>query len=410
MKPSSELPASATVLGRRTLALAGVQHFEDVLGLVPNLNWSAGTSRPRYFQLRGIGELEQFQGAPNASVGFLIDDIDFSGIGMPATLFDVEQIEVLRGPQGTTYGANALGGADQRAHARAEPASLSCASKRPQAITARSGAGAVIGGPLGSSAKSQPIAWSRSVIPATGSVATPFSVATTPMASTKRRLRGKLRWQPREDLQLDFTALFADLDNGYDAFAIDNSRTTHSDKPGRDAQRSLGLAARAQYTGFRPFTLRSTTTVADSDIRYSFDGDWGNDRDWGAFAPYDFTSHFVRNRQTWSEDLRAVSTPGAEIGGRAAWLAGLYVLHARGIERSARPVQWRGGHGSLSSRYAATNVAAYGEVDLGLTSAPAAPRGNAARASRRGLRRFQRAALRSRRERWSAAMCRSIIH
>src|ERR1044072_4538911 len=105
-----ELPASATVLDAHTIEMAGVQHFQDVLGLVPNLNWSAGTSRPRYFQLRGIGELEQWQGAPNPSVGFLIDGIDFSGVGMPATLSDVERIEVLRGPQGTAYGANALAG------------------------------------------------------------------------------------------------------------------------------------------------------------------------------------------------------------------------------------------------------------------------------------------------------------
>jgi iron complex outermembrane recepter protein len=92
------MPASVTVLDESTLAAAGLQHFADVLGLVPNLNWSGGTSRPRFFQLRGIGELEQYQGAPNPSVGFLVDDIDLSGVGMPATLFDVEQVEVLRGP------------------------------------------------------------------------------------------------------------------------------------------------------------------------------------------------------------------------------------------------------------------------------------------------------------------------
>src|ERR1700719_2831175 len=106
----AELPQSVTVLDQGTLRGAGVQHFEDVLGLIPDLNWAAGTSRPRFFQLRGIGEVEQYQGAPNPSVGFLIDDIDFSGVGMPATLFDTRQIEVLRGPQGTAYGANALAG------------------------------------------------------------------------------------------------------------------------------------------------------------------------------------------------------------------------------------------------------------------------------------------------------------
>src|SRR5688500_10957240 len=105
-----DAPVSVTVLDERTLREAGRQHFEDVLSAVPNLHYAGGTSRPRFFQIRGIGEREEYQGAPNPSVGFLIDEIDFSGIGMPATLFDVERIEVLRGPQGLHYGANALGG------------------------------------------------------------------------------------------------------------------------------------------------------------------------------------------------------------------------------------------------------------------------------------------------------------
>ena len=82
-----KLPASATVLPAHDLQAAGVAHFGDVLGLVPNLSAAGGTSRPRYYQLRGIGETEQYEGAPNPSVGFLIDDIDFSGIGMPASLY-----------------------------------------------------------------------------------------------------------------------------------------------------------------------------------------------------------------------------------------------------------------------------------------------------------------------------------
>jgi len=109
-QPWLQAPVSAAVLDARELRDGGRDHFGDVLALVPNLNWSAGSSRPRYLQLRGIGELEQYQGAPNPSVGFLIDGMDFSGIGMAATTWGIERIEVLRGPQGTRYGANALAG------------------------------------------------------------------------------------------------------------------------------------------------------------------------------------------------------------------------------------------------------------------------------------------------------------
>ena len=128
LRPAAwRLPVERDGTRRDVLEAAGLQHLQDVLGLVPNLNWSGGTSRPRYFQLRGIGELEQYQGAPNPSVGFLIDGIDFSGVGMPATLFDVEQVEVLRGPQGTRYGANAPG----RAHQRPHPGSAAASRNSP---------------------------------------------------------------------------------------------------------------------------------------------------------------------------------------------------------------------------------------------------------------------------------------
>ncbi len=65
-----QVPASLTVLDQAELSRPGQQHFEDVLAQVPNLNWAGGTSRPRYFQIRGIGEREQYEGAPNPSVGF----------------------------------------------------------------------------------------------------------------------------------------------------------------------------------------------------------------------------------------------------------------------------------------------------------------------------------------------------
>ncbi|MEE4186635.1 MAG: Plug domain-containing protein, partial [Gammaproteobacteria bacterium] len=103
-----ELDTSVTRLDAATLDAATLANFEDVVRLVPNMNLSGEGSRARYFQLRGIGEREQYEGAPNPSVGFIVDDIDLSGIGGVTATFDLAQIDVLRGPQSTRYGSSAL--------------------------------------------------------------------------------------------------------------------------------------------------------------------------------------------------------------------------------------------------------------------------------------------------------------
>ena len=74
-----------------------VNHLEEVLNQIPNVNFSSGASRGRFVQIRGIGERSQFSEPLNSSVGLIVDGVDLSGIGAAATLFDVEQVEVLRG-------------------------------------------------------------------------------------------------------------------------------------------------------------------------------------------------------------------------------------------------------------------------------------------------------------------------
>ena len=77
---------------------------------MPNLSASAGASRQRFFQIRGIGERSQFVEPINPSVILLQDGVDISGLGGALTTFDTSQVDVLRGPQGAIMGAGALAG------------------------------------------------------------------------------------------------------------------------------------------------------------------------------------------------------------------------------------------------------------------------------------------------------------
>ncbi|MCS6948706.1 MAG: TonB-dependent receptor plug domain-containing protein, partial [Steroidobacteraceae bacterium] len=356
LRPQSveAVAASLTVLPRATIAAASTQHLQDLLPLVPNLHMASGTSRPRYFQLRGVGETEQWQGAPNSSVGFLIDDIDFSGVGMPAGSFDLAQVEVLRGPQGTSFGANALAGLI--ALRSAEP--QSDFESRVELSGGEFGSGSVaglIGGALADSVSGR---FSLQRYRSDGFRRNVTLGRDDTNGYDEWYLRGKMRAEFGSDTALRLTALWADLDNGYDAFALDNSRVTRSDKPGRDAQRSLGLAAvlDTRTTGGRRW--RSTTAHADSDLLYSFDGDWT------AASDYDFAASLARGHRVTTQDLRWWSADDEEC--RACWVLGVY---GRRLRETLQQLDLFGGdiYRQLASDFTATNLAAYGQLDWRLT-------------------------------------------
>src|SRR4029453_18206580 len=245
LRPQSlvEVPVSVTVLDERTLREGGRQHLEDVLSQVPNLHYAGGTSRPRFFQIRGIGEREEWQGAPNPSVGFLIDEIDFSGMGMPATLFDVERIEVLRGPQGLHYGANALGGlivmkgrAPEKEFGFSTEASLGEYDSRS--------IGAVATGPV----ESLNSAWRVAVqnFRSDGFRDDPFLGRDDTNGLDETTARAKWRWEPSQQTTVDLTLFYVDLENGYGAWSVDNPRISQADRPGKDAQKSTGGSVRVE--------------------------------------------------------------------------------------------------------------------------------------------------------------------
>ena len=359
--PASARPGGVSVLAGDDVRDAAVVHLEELLPQLPSLSWAGASSRPRYFQLRGIGELEQYQGAPNPSVGFLVDEIDFSGIGMIASLFDVEQVEVLRGSQGTRYGANALGGlikVKTRDPAVAQSLEVEAGAGEDGLWTA----GVAAGGGLGLTGGVTG-AW-RAVLHRAASDGFRSNAHlgrddTNGRDETTARL--KFRLASGSGWRADLGLLHADFDNGYDAFAVDNSFRTLSDRPGRDAQRSDGALLDVTWPLRDGLGLRSITTWAESDIEASFDGDWGNDADWGDAGPYDYFSQTLRNRRTLSQDLR-LSSDGA---GEWTWIAGAWWLRLEESNHVADDGLYLGDAfvRELDSDYRADSVALYGQVE-----------------------------------------------
>ena len=313
---------SITVLDEQRILDSAQQHFQELINWVPNLNFAGGSSRPRFFQIRGIGERSQYQGAPNPSVGFIIDDIDFSGIGGIATLFDIEQIEVLKGPQGARFGANALAGlinvqSVDPTTDRKGLFQLSYGQDNTQSIG------------IAANVELTEELLARVAIQqyqSDGFRKNLFLDRSDTNQRDETTARLKLLWQPSENLTTKVTLLKVELDNGYDAFAHDNSFETLTDLPGRDQQDTSAASVKIEWNGNQHFELQSISSYADSDILFSFDGDWGNPILWGANGPYDFTSETTRQRKTLTQEVRLISKPGAEIfSSKADWLVGAYL-------------------------------------------------------------------------------------
>lgn len=368
-----ELPASVTILDAEFIEATDAQHFEELIEVVPNLNWSGDGHRARYFQIRGIGELEQYQGAPNPSIGFLIDDIDFSGIGTVATMFDVGTVEVLRGSQGSRYGANALGGL---IYVRSKPPT----AERDGRVQLRAGdddalgLGLAFGGALNSD-ESLLFRLSAQQHESDGFRSNRFLDRDDTNGRDESSLRLRLRYAASPTLDANFSLLYSDIDNGYDAFSLDNSYAMLSDKPGRDAQKSLGASLRLDWTAFESVTLTSITALADSDIDFSFDADWGNSDSW-APVTYDYISLSERTRQTASQEIRLASNDRASLfGGRTDWLVGLYVQELEDelltLNQGDYYDPFYDFADSLDDRfgsdYEASNTALFGQLDTSLS-------------------------------------------
>ncbi|RZJ00340.1 MAG: TonB-dependent receptor [Brevundimonas sp.] len=215
-------PLSVSAFSGESLERQGAQQVTDLQGSVPNLNivQGRGSSNATNIYIRGIGQPDALQ-TFDPAVGVYVDDVYYSRIrGSQFDLLDLERVEILRGPQGTLYGKNTIGGA------------MKLVSRRPgQEFRARGSAAygdydlidvqGSVSGPISDS-----LAFGLSALHSErgGYVTDPGTGAEYNDKNTTA-VRGALAWDPSEAIQVDLTADYSKDDAGLNVGQAQNNLT-----------------------------------------------------------------------------------------------------------------------------------------------------------------------------------------
>ncbi|MDC9497023.1 MULTISPECIES: TonB-dependent receptor [unclassified Pseudoalteromonas] len=348
------LSASASLFSKDEINQRGASYLDEMLGSTANVNFTSGASRGRYIQIRGVGLRSQFVDPIDPSVGLVIDGINYSGLGGSSLLFDIDQVEIYRGPQGTRFGADGMAGMIQMesAQATADP-SLKLQVGMGTYNSREAGLAASTGLTDDTSAR---VSYFRRK--SDGYVDNLYLNDET-QQQDEQVARFKLNSQLTEHLNTELNLHYIDINNGYDAFTLDNSRNSVADEPGQDNQQSYAIGINNTYTGFDAFDVSLNLSAIDTELLYSFDEDWVcNDASepqlcaaglhpWG----YSSTDVYTRDRDDQSANLQFNSKTGN-------WVAGVYYQN-RDVDLE-REYTWLAS--PFASTYETSNVAVYGQV------------------------------------------------
>ena len=361
-----DLAASGIVFSDELELFQG-QHFSDLLLKVPNLNYAGGTSRPRFFQVRGEGSVSRYadQGPPSPYVGLVLDGMDLSELGMITPLFDMQQVEVLMGVQTSLFGASASSGLinfktndptdEEGGYAMMQLGSYNTFTN-----------GLVYNLPFENGWKLRLVGHSNV------SDGYKENVAIGGYASANKNetsLRVKLLKEGNLITQ-KYTVIASDFDNGYDNWSPDNNtdNITYSDNPGKDSQKSQIFIADYRYDlGEQIVDLN--VGISSNETLHSYDSDWGNYSFWldepYSFNPdvegyqYDFFDSFDREIDTRTTDLRFKSN--INNNNKVDYVFGLYNSTYEETTDAAGYI-FGGSSTGLSTGYDITTKSVYGEL------------------------------------------------
>lgn len=104
-----DIPIQINAFGQQAIADAGIKSTADVVAQVPNMSFDRGdTYRSNFITMRGLTQINN----ADPPVAFVLDGVPQTNQQqLSAPLFDLERVEIVKGPQGALYGRNAVGGA-----------------------------------------------------------------------------------------------------------------------------------------------------------------------------------------------------------------------------------------------------------------------------------------------------------
>src|SRR6195952_3153526 len=110
---SKDVPISLTVFSAQAIEQQNFQGVDSYFSQTPNVSFiSTGTRDRKQLSLRGVSDLlSPDNNIKQGSFGFYIDEFSVGAGTSNPEVVDIERIEILRGPQGTYYGRNSVGGA-----------------------------------------------------------------------------------------------------------------------------------------------------------------------------------------------------------------------------------------------------------------------------------------------------------
>ncbi|MFY7836053.1 MAG: TonB-dependent receptor, partial [Novosphingobium sp.] len=262
-----DVPIAISAVSAESLEKVGGRDLSAVQGAIPNVNivQGRGSASSANFYIRGIGQPDALQ-TFDPAVGVYVDGVYLSRIqGALLNLFDVQRVEVLRGPQGTLYGKNTIGGA------------VNVVSKKPDLNTLRGEASIAYGKYEEVTAKgyvSAPLVADKLALSVAGVYDDREGIVTDPATGNRyndrNNLSGRaiLRAQPSETVEV--------LISG------DYTRQRNALTLGQATAPLVGFNYNATFTGLTPFTIAPASGPWEYKASTSFQNDEGQKLDhWG---------------------------------------------------------------------------------------------------------------------------------